>query len=292
MAEAAPIVCGVDRSIAARAAARLSAALAARLERPLLLAHAAGTRRAGRDAGRSLLAQLRRELDAPDAGLHVGIGPPAAVLAEVSRDATLLLVGGAGGDVPCRTLGGHVRGSLARRSPCPLAVVPPVPRLGGREVLCGVRDWADVTAAAVAARLAPALGLSITLIHVLPKPAGSGWKECTTRTGLLDLPWDDGTAQRLLDAVATAVGATPATRVAYGPPGQILAREAVARDAALLVIGPPSYGRAGSMLMGSASSHLLRRSRRPLLVCPAIQRRPDDAPLWPPVSTGPTSGSW
>lgn len=275
------IVCGVDRSVAARGAARLGAALAARVGLPLLLAHAAEDGR----AGRALLARLRREIDAPHASLHVGGGPAAALLAEVSRDATLLAVGG---DPAWQPLGGRVRGSLARRCRCPLAIVPPVPRLGGREVLCGVRDWADVAAAEVAARLAQALGLELTLVHVLP--AGSGWRE--SGGGVLDLPCDDDGAHGLLEAVARAVDAEPATHVVYGPAGPALAREAVARDTALLVIGPPSYGRVGSMLNGSASTHLLRRTRRPLLVCPPVQRRSADSPLWPPLSTGSASGSW
>jgi nucleotide-binding universal stress UspA family protein len=134
-------------------------------------------------------------------------------------------------------------------------------------IVCGIRDWADVAAAEVAARVASALGLRLVLVHVLPaqgapEPGG----------GVLERPWDDDSAHRLLEAVAGAVGAEAATRVSYGPPGQALAREA----AALLVIGRPSRGLVGSMLTGSATTHLLRRSRRPLLVCSALQ-----APLWP-----------
>jgi nucleotide-binding universal stress UspA family protein len=278
MPEAAPIVCGVDRSIAARAAARLSAALAARFGLPLVLAHATGNGRAGRDAGRSLLVRLRDELNAPDARLHIGTGSAAALLAELGHGATLLAVGGAVGDLPPHPLGSRVRRSLARRAPGPLAVVPPVPRLGGREVLCGVRDWADVAASEVAACLARGLGLRLRLIHVLPTAAGTVWREPTPWAGLLDRPPDDGAAHRLLEAVAINVDAASETCVAYGPAGRTLAREAAAREAALLVIGSPSYGRAGSMLLTSASTHLLHRTRRPLLVCPTIGSKVINAP--------------
>ena len=277
MSDPAPIVCGVDHSIAARAAARVGAALARRLSLPLVLVHAASAR-SDRDVARSLLTELRSRLDAPDAILHVDVGPASDLLLHAADHATLLTVGGPAETARCPMLGGRVRGALARRAPCPQVVVPPVHRLGGIEVICGIRDWADVATAQVAVTLALALRLELTLIHVLPAPA------TVPNVGLLDPPSDDYAAFRLLAAVATAVGAAPATRVAYGHPGQTLAREAAERDAAILVIGAPLYGLVGSALTGSTSTHLLRRTRRPLVVCPAPQRRPCDPPPWPSVS--------
>ena len=142
-------------------------------------------------------------------------------------------------------------------------------------IVCGVRDWADVATVEVAASLALALGRELTLIHVLP---ASGWRAPAPGAGLLEPPWDDDAAYRLLDAVAAAAGAVTATRVvAYGPPGRTLAREAAERDAAALVIGGPTYGLVGSALTGSASTHLLYRAPGPLVVCP---------------SAGSASGSW
>jgi nucleotide-binding universal stress UspA family protein len=155
-------------------------------------------------------------------------------------------------------------------------------RFSGREVVCGVRDWADVAAAEFAARLAHALGLELTLIHVLP--ARASWTESGPGDGVLNRPWDDAGAHRLLDAVATAVGAAADRCVAYGAAGQTLAREAAERDAALLVIGPPSRGVVGSALAGSASAHLVRHTGRPLIVCPAPQCRPEAALPWPPLA--------
>jgi nucleotide-binding universal stress UspA family protein len=160
--------------------------------------------------------------------------------------------------------------------------------LTGTSIVCGVRDWADVATAEVAVWLASALGLELTLVHVVPRPAGPGWRPPGPDVGPFEPPWDDVAAYRLLDAVAAAVGATPETHVAYGPAGRTLGREAVERDAAALVIGASRYGPVGRALTGSASTHLLRRSRRPLLVCPALQR----PPLWPPVSAVSASGSW
>jgi nucleotide-binding universal stress UspA family protein len=277
MRHSAPIVCGVDHSIAACAAARLSAALARRLGLPLVLVHAASAA-AGCDAARSRLTTLRNRLDAQDAIVHVDVGPASDVLVDAAEHATLLCLGGPGERARCRVLGGRTRIALARRAPCPQLVVPPVHQLGGAEIVCGIRDWADVSTAQVAVSLARALRLDLTLTHVV-SAASPG-------VGPIDPPWDDDAARRLLDAVAAAVGVTPATRVRYGPPGQTLEREASEREAAILVIGAPVYGRVGSALAGSASTHLLHRTRRPLAVCPRVQSLSYQPPSWPPIPAG------
>jgi nucleotide-binding universal stress UspA family protein len=249
------IVCGVDASAPARAAARLGAALAGRLGLGLVLVHA--IERAGRhDVATTLLQDLRRRLAVPDARLQVEVGPPAERLAAVARNATFLAIGGASHRA-------GVRAALARHAPCPLAVVPAVPQLGGSSVVCGVRDWADVDTAAVAARLAGALDLPLTMTHVLPPAAGCD----PTVPGVPGRPWDDEAAHRLLDAVATAVGAPASRRVVQGPAGPVLAREAEAAHAGMLVVGGPVRGRLGATLTGSASSYLMRHSERPLVVC-------------------------
>jgi nucleotide-binding universal stress UspA family protein len=274
----APIVCGVDRSVGARAAARLSAALARRLSLPLVLVHAVSAR-SGRAAARRLLAEIERDLDLRDATLHVGLGRAPDVLLDVSEGAALVAVGGSGKPALCP--GGRLRTVLARRARCPQLVVPPVRPLEGTTVVCGIRDWADVATAEVAVSLALPLGLELTLVHVLAGP-GRG-----SASSVLGPPGDEEDAHRLLESVASAVGAAPTTRVAHGPAAQTLARLAAEHGAAALVIGAPVYGVVGSALAGSAASHLLRRTRRPLVVCPAAQRA-----AWPPVPAGSSSGSW
>jgi nucleotide-binding universal stress UspA family protein len=259
------VVCGVDRSVPARAAARLGAALARRLGFELVLVQAVGAA-AQRPAALALLRALRRQLDAPRARLHVSVGPAAEQLAETAQGAALLVVGSGG-------RGRGVRGSLALRAPCPLAVVPAVPRLGGDDVICAIRDWADVATAGVAARLARGLGLPLTLTHVLP--AAVGRREAPA-TGVLDRPWDHDAALSLLEAVAAAVGGAASLRVLDGTAGRLLAQEAEAAGAALLVVGAPRCGRLEAVLTGSTATYLLSRSRRPLVVC-----RAQAVPLWP-----------
>ena len=262
----AAIVCGVDGSAPARAAARLSATLARRLGVELVLEHAL-PRAGDRVDALTMLEELRRELDVPTARLRVDVGPAAERLTTASQGAALVVVGGANGQADRMTFGGTVRAALARHARCPVVVVPAVPRLGGSEVICGVRDWADVTTAAVANRLASALGLPLLLMHVLPPAAGRGEAPSGPPLVAFERPWDHETAYRLLDLVADAVGGTPSLRVEPGSAGRRLAQEATAREAGLLVVGPPARGRLGAALTGSVSTHLMRRSQRPLVIC-------------------------
>lgn len=128
---------------------------------------------------------------------------------------------------------GRVRGMLARRAPCPLVIVPAGARPGGgRVVVCGVRDCADAGTADVARRLALSLGLPLTLVHVLPAA-----HEAPPPAGVLERPWDEETALRLLEDVAAAAGAVAALRVAEGPADRVLAAVAAREEAALLVVG-------------------------------------------------------
>ncbi len=212
-----------------------------------------------------MLEELGAQLDMPTAHLRVDVGPAAECLEAASRDATLLVVGGANGRT---AFAGGLRASLVRRARCAVAVVPAVPRLGGGEVICGVRDWADVATAAEANRLAHALGLRLVLMHVLPPTAGHG----EPPSGMFERPWGHEAAYRLLDVVAEAVGGAPTLRVEHGAAGPRLAQEAAADEAGFLVVGAPTRGRLAAALTGSASSHLMRRSPRPLLVCSGLPR--------------------
>ena len=164
-------------------------------------------------------------------------------------------------------------------------MVPAVPQLGGTAVICGVRDWADVDTAAVAARLAGALALPLTLMHVLPPATGRDGAPA----GALDRPWDDEAAHSLLDGIAAAVTGGADLRVERGTAGPVLAAAAVTARAGLLVVGGPVRGRLGAALTGSASGYLMRRSERPLIVCGTGCRRPAQAVAGRSASW---TGSW
>ena len=237
----ASIVCGVDGSVPARAAVRLGAALADHLGSELRLVHVGDP-----VAGTVLLAKVHARVGAPTATLRVDEGHAADRLVAAGRDADLLLVGGGDG-APWR---GRLRGTLVRRAPCPVVVVPPVPSLGGRRVVCGVRDLADAVTAELAAELAAQLGLPLTLVHVLTPASGP-----PAAAGVVDRPWDEGDALRLLERF---VGGG-AARVVRGGTARELARVAAFERAALLVVGAPRHA-------ASPVACLLRRSSRPLVV--------------------------
>jgi len=68
--------------------------------------------------------------------------------------------GGANGQPHRTRFTGSLRASLVRTARRPVAAVPAVPRLGGREVIDRMHDWADAPAATVAHRFAGALAVT------------------------------------------------------------------------------------------------------------------------------------
>lgn len=234
------IVCGFDGSPPAWAAARLGSALAHLLGVELVLVHALSASRPRAEAV-SFLTTIQRELYPCEVRVHVRRGPASLVLAVTASDHDLLVVGRAACSVGRAALGRSVRASLARRAPCPLIAVPAVPRLGGGEVLCGVRDWADVQTARVTARFARAANLSLTLMHVLPVAAGRGSAPASP-SGVIERPWDRDTAYQLLTNVSRLIGAEASLRVNRGTAGRALAMGSVTSDAAFVVVGAPSRG--------------------------------------------------
>ena len=229
-------------------------------------ARAAAAREIASDA-LTMLDELRRELEVPTARLRVDIGPASEQLTTASRGAALVVVGGADGQADRMKFGGSVRASLARNARCPVVVVPAVPRLGGREVICGVRDWADVATATVARRLAGALGLPLLLMHILPPAAGrdEARRDHAGRARASLGPRDRVSAARARRGRCRR-HAVPAWSNRGPPVAGWRTRRRLA-SAGLLVVGAPTRGRLGAALTGSASAHLMRRSQRPLVIC-------------------------
>lgn len=123
-----PIICGVDDSSSAKAAARVARALSALLGRRLLFVHVfergSSEERIGAVAERlQRLTENLNELDS-GAGWLLEVGHPADRLAAVAgdEDASLIVVGSTG---PRSSLLGSVSADVSRRAPCPVVVVPP-----------------------------------------------------------------------------------------------------------------------------------------------------------------------
>jgi nucleotide-binding universal stress UspA family protein len=141
------VVCGVDDSAHARAAARVADELATRLGARLVLVHVvsaslpvAGTasaspafapvpefERAAHAAARSLLGEVAEQIARPDTPTRVEVGPVALRLEQAAEEEgdDLLVVGTRGtGDVHAAFVG-TVSGAMLRSARCPVLVVPP-----------------------------------------------------------------------------------------------------------------------------------------------------------------------
>jgi nucleotide-binding universal stress UspA family protein len=128
------IICGVDNSVSAREAARVSRVLAGKLGLGLVFVHAAeGT---PSDAEMSAIAERLEELSGYATDVDCGAtwlvdaGHPADCLIDAAnkKDAALIVVGSS----PSRS----ISADLWRRAPCPVVVVP----LGGEAPTNGTGD--------------------------------------------------------------------------------------------------------------------------------------------------------
>jgi len=292
------IVCGVDGSVYARAAARLAFALAERLSRRLVLVHAVTVavpaldvapsfdhhHRRALAAARRLEKELRRDLRAPRLAMEIRRGPPAPciVAAAAEHEAGLIVVG-------CRGLGplsaaaaGAVTDAVLADAPCPVAVVPPMVAetgaapLDGDCVLCGVQRAEDVACARVARELARELDGRLVLSHALPRSADVA---ALTPAGVVPATLAargvtrEHAATVALRRVCDELPGVDATdlRVCHGNAGRELADLAVAEDAMLVVVGSRRWrGPLRAALLGSVSRRLTRVGRRPVVVCPAL----------------------
>jgi nucleotide-binding universal stress UspA family protein len=150
------------------------------------------------------------------------------------------------------------------------------PQLQGASVVCGVQDDDDAACVAIAGALAKGLGLPLILVHVVPSLALARLASCAP-TGITPLiagrTLDDPAADlEPLERVRRAAGIrrpdTAALRLVRGAPGPALAATASREEASLVVVSASERGRLQRALLGSAAGYLLRRCKRPVVVCP------------------------
>lgn len=279
------VVCGVDRSPHARAAARLAGVLARRLGLDLELVHVldSDSRPASSGAMAALQAVLQEDLDLNGTAVQLKTGVVSKVLAEAGRRAPLLVIGTRGEGALRRAVLGSVSATLTRDPRGPVVVVPPGataadPPLGGRAIVCGVRDERDSAPAHAAARMAADLGLTLTLAHVLGPPATavSAAGGAPTASMLRPTAAELDAAMRTLEGIARSINANiPAVvglAVLDGRPGPQLDRLAAASDAAILAVGACDHGPLAGALAGTPPQHLMSHGTRPMLICPRPQR--------------------
>ena len=300
------VVCGVDESDHALAAARVGDELATWLGARLVLVHVvhpplavggpalapaftpvAEVEQAARAAARSLLGAVAERIGRPATATRVESGPVALRLEQAAEEegAELLVVGTRGtGDVHEAFLG-SVSGAVLRSARCPVVVVPPavsaVPERAwrGERILCAVRDDRDAAAVELAATLAEELCLDLTLAHVLP----SGVAGASVPGPVVLHP--DGPAMtperlalrqlhQLLESALTdhtALREGCRVRLRRGRPAEQLDALCEEEQAALIVLGPQRRGPLRVALLGSVARDLARHGTRPMVTFP--QRR-------------------
>jgi len=258
---AGSIVCGVDHSSGARAAARFAAGLADRLALRLVVVYvvqppipqselgmAARTDdyvvlQGLRNAGEKLLEEVAQELG-PDRDVHseLRFGGASEALGAVagSGGAELVVVGSRGLGSVGSLLLGSVSQRLAVHGPCPTVIVPEsAAELGDAAIVCAVDDSEESRAAlAAAATLAERLGATLVLAHAAgdDAPAGDG-EELLSR--LVAESGLGGSVERILLRGAAA---------------EAIVGAATARRAGMIVIGSRGRGALASAALGSVSS--------------------------------------
>jgi nucleotide-binding universal stress UspA family protein len=258
------VVCGLDGSRTASAAAVLGREIARRVELPFEVLHATAHPEQARV--RALEDGLGQALGT-DAPLRVEIGDPEARLIEASRRARLLVVGTSSRGTVRRMLFTSLTGRITRYAAAPMLAVPPRAvkdgrvRLGSGAVICAVRDRRDLAAAATAACWAREMGRAIVLAHVVPPRRIPATAVGLPHPAILETDAVRAAAgQRVLDDVASTVATIAPracdTRVLEGAVSRKLARLAAQQDAVFIVVG-------------RRSARLLRRSTCPVMVCPA-----------------------
>lgn len=283
----APIVVGVERSERSRDGLALARTLARSVGSALILVSVypvdAGS------AGGPMGAYARALEEEADAALEWAARPLGGVLAtprtvactSVARGlqqvaeaegALAIVVGPSHHGALGRIVPGSVGERLLHGAPCPVAVAPRghwgnprnrIQRIGVGYV--ATQDGAVALDAAFA--LATRTGATVCVLSVVEPPAVTasipmGW-------GYGDLA--DETRAAMTQALDAAVGDAGDRVTATGEVVEGYADDELARlsdDVDLLVCGSRGYGPVGSVLLGSVSAGVLRKSRCPVLVVP------------------------
>lgn len=252
------ILCGIDRSREALAAARAARLLACRLGMRLELMHVV-------DHGEPASAEDLARLEAAALGevgipvlLRIGRGGVAERLALAGADCEMIVVGTRRRGVAQRNLLGSVSGELMRLAAVPVLVIPDAlarPAGTGSSVVCAVDGERDAATALAAARIARGLRIPLTLAHV-----ASG--HARARTWLEDLA-------ATLDPEDLEL-APP--EVLSGRVDLEIGRLVDEQEAALVTVG--ERGALPGPVADAAMHRIIEQSQVPVLVCPRLE---DDA---------------
>lgn len=207
---------------------------------------------------------LRRAVDDLTGGraeLRIGQGGPAAELTAACTPGDLLVVGTRGHTRLAALLLGSVSRACLYQAPCPVTVVPDVPRLSesyGRVVVAVDGSEHARHALRVAAEEAALREAELHAVYAVHwDPVG---------VELIKPDMDDLTAwgERTLagELAETGVQATPL--VVQGHPSEVLTR--LGAEADLLVLGSRGRNRLAGLLMGSTAEYCAQHAPCPVMV--------------------------
>lgn len=285
-----PVLCGVDDSDAAHAVLSVAAALAASLQRELVVVHAlqgvapgevgvdeqaAATLDRDFATAAALIERLVHEAELPAVPWRARIEPglTAGQLAEVAGEehAALLVVGSRGRGPRKGAILGSVSGGLVRSAPCPVVVIPPACRRDvgnedrSRPLVCAVGDdHRSDLACRLAAHLARRLQHPLVLAHVARVPADRDSEQILRSPRGVPVDVDRllesrrRAALRLLHDRLQAIGNPPHARVRVELGETVVALRDVCadEDAELLVVGTAVRGRLEAAVEGSTALSL------------------------------------
>jgi nucleotide-binding universal stress UspA family protein len=179
------------------------------------------------------------------------------------HDAQLVVTGTAARGALERLVVGSVTSRLAAHAPCPVVAVPPGAALDEPGPVVAAYDGSDhgLRAARFAAGLASRLRRDLVLAHARHRD------EEAVDAGA-ELAGELHAAARTAAAVpgAPAVDLTVQVAAEDGDPVEVVAREAEARDAALVVAGTRGRNKLSAALLGSVSTGLIREAGRPVVL--------------------------
>lgn len=282
------IIVAVDGSAPSRVAVDWAARDAAMRRVPLTLAHVlpgaamqswiqvplpASYYEDEKDEARRILTDARAVVDAATKGAELPTvteevlsGQPVPTLADLSKDADMIVVGSRGLGKWERRLLGSVSSGLTQHAHCPVAVIhdedPLIPHPAQAPVVVGIDGSpASEHATAIAFDEASRRGVELVAVHTW-SDAGyalpdSGWSEIQPEEDMLLAERLAGWQERYPDVSVRRV-------VCRDQPARRLLDEAARGQ--LLVVG--SHGRGGfaGMLLGSVGSQVAQSARGPVIV--------------------------
>jgi len=295
---AGSVVVGIDGSPSSSGALEQAVDIAASAHRPLVLVHAVGSseavwtdatghdNRPGSTGADTPAIRLLEEAGAealgraPDLDVQVllRVADPRDVLLEVSRRASLLVLGSRGrGPVRSRLLG-STGVAVTRAASCPVLVVRPHhPGRVRNGVLIGVGGDGDaVPALEFAFAESARRRLPLTVVHVVPRLPRS-----VAEPYVMAVAEDEVEEHRLWVAEAMSglreqyPDVAVRTEVFVGRPHEELVKRAERMD--LVVVGAHRGGLVSEVVLGSTAAAVLERAEAPVAVVPVVSRTAEQA---------------